>query len=419
MADSNPPVKPARTYTSSVTFGPLKYESETNDETNNPSSTIVHSDETQAHNEEKMNYGNSPEVSIGIEMTELPNPNPTRPEDPNIDSDKVEEASVQNTTAEVSGIIQMERSEKEEKNENSGTGGSTDSESSTQTDSESDSSSSSSSSYSSDSSYGSYMLTDSAPEFQNVLRTLKHYRRRRRRRTSSASSSSDSNCSCSSCDSDTDPMYFGTREGPHGGENTYLRRFCLWLESIKFMFALFVWGSLLVAGMFAGSAVIALRSDEKRNHEYGYSMLSWSIPTLVFTLLFFLWWRVTWHVLVLKGYAEGDQVVCRKGMIMFAQKKELVYSIRGAIYFGRRVNRYGQCKPEDYGVVGYENEYDSENYFHSDLERDGQYKKDIKPYRECEDPKERQKRNIYTTKAWYRDFPVVWWELWNHPPRDF
>lgn len=70
-------------------------------------------------------------------------------------------------------------------------------------------------------------------------------------------------------------------------------------------------------------------------------------------------------------------------------------------------------------MVAYESEFDSDLYFDSDLDSDGQYRRSITPWQEIEDPEKKERRNIYTRKAWRRDVPVIWWEVWNQPPRDF
>ncbi|XP_042871387.1 uncharacterized protein LOC122252789 [Penaeus japonicus] len=319
----------------------------------------------------------------------------------------------------------------------------------------SSSSTASSSTASDEENYEAHMSSDSAHEFQGIVRTLQHYRprisrrrRRRRRRlrrhqqssssTSSSSSSSsfsfssyssvssDSDCSCVSCASSVagaTKTFFGKEVGPPGGEASVWRRAVIWLEGIKYLWGIFIYGMLVLSVVFfAVSMWMSQRVKEGENH-----MLSWSIPFMVLTLLAVIVWQGTWHTLIYLGYGDGDHVQDRRNFIEFAQKKELVYTIRGAIYAPSppgpntlTSKSSSKRKPPSYSVVSYESEYDSELYFDSDLDVDGQYRRSITPWREIDDdPVKRERRNIYTRKAWRRDVPVIWWEVWNQPPRDF
>ncbi|XP_045588566.1 uncharacterized protein [Procambarus clarkii] len=274
----------------------------------------------------------------------------------------------------------------------------------------------SSSDLSSTSTRAAHMLPDSEDGF-DLVRTLRHYRRRRHR--SSDSDTTNSNCSCESCVSKTNMSYFGSEEGPPGGEATVYRRATIWLESIKYLWGLLIYGLLAVATMFTGAALWAFYRDQKSDQEVGRVMLKWTLPMLVLVVLVIIAWRATWYVLIWKGYGKGDQIVDRSSIIKSAQRKKLVYTVRGAIYAPTRPNPKGKYEPPLYEVVAYESEYDSSTYFDSDLEEDGQYRKTITPWREVDDPVTQAKRNIYTRKSWFRDVPLVWWEVCTEPPRDF
>ncbi|XP_047479610.1 uncharacterized protein LOC125032494 [Penaeus chinensis] len=308
--------------------------------------------------------------------------------------------------------------------------------------------------------YEAHMSTDSVEEYQDMVRTLQHYRprisrrrRRRRRRqrltlpsrgssspsstsspsTSSSSSrstvSTDSDCSCASCSSSmagVTKKYFGAEVGPPGGEGTRQRRAAIWLESIKYLWGILFYGLLVLSILFLATAIwMTQRVKEK---EFGYKMLYWSIPFVVVMTLLVLAWQGTWHILLRLGYGDGYHIQDRRNFIEFAQKRELVYTIRGAIYAPTNpdptANASKACssstqKPPSYSVVAYESEYDSDLYFDSDLDSDGQYRRSITPLQGIEDPGKRERRNIYTRRAWRRDVPVIWWEVWNQPPRDF
>ncbi|XP_071528375.1 uncharacterized protein [Panulirus ornatus] len=221
----------------------------------------------------------------------------------------------------------------------------------------------------------SHMSADSEDEF-DLVRTLRHYRRRRRR--SSDSSSSESNCSCDSCISRTNWKFFDSEEGPPGGENTVYRRAALWMDGMKYM-----------------------------------------IPLTVVTVIAILAWHICQCILLRKGYGKGSQLLERQLIIQHAQSKGLVYSIRGAIYAPTKPAPMGSTHPPQYEVVAYNWEYSTSSYFDSDLEADGQYRRNITPWREVADPATRERRNIYTRKAWFRDVPIIWWEMSTQPPRNF
>ncbi|XP_037802192.1 uncharacterized protein LOC119596901 isoform X3 [Penaeus monodon] len=298
------------------------------------------------------------------------------------------------------------------------------------------------------------MSVDSVDEYRDMVRTLQHYRprvsrrrRRRRRRqrlkctrqgsssSSSSSSSSpstvssDSDCSCVSCSSlmtGVTKKYFGAEVGPPGGEGTKQRRAAIWLESIKYLWGILVYGLLVLSILFLATAIWMTQRVKER--EFGHKMLYWGIPFVVVMLLVVLVWQGTWHTLLRLGYGDGDHIQDRRNFIEFAQKRELVYTIRGAIYAPTNPDPTASAskacssstqKPPSYSVVAYESEFDSDLYFDSDLDSDGQYRRSITPWQEIEDPEKKERRNIYTRKAWRRDVPVIWWEVWNQPPRDF
>ncbi|XP_042224759.1 uncharacterized protein LOC121868334 [Homarus americanus] len=266
------------------------------------------------------------------------------------------------------------------------------------------------------STYASHMSQDSEDGYE-LVRTLRHYRRRRHR--SSDSSTTDSRCSCESCASKSNTSFFGSEEGPPGGEATIYRRAVLWLESIKYLWGLFIYGMLAFATLFTVAAVWAMTRDTESDKQIGNKMLTWALPMLVVVVVVIIVWRAGWWLLLRKGYGKGNHTVDRRNIITFAQKRRLVYTVRGVIYAPIRPNPGGKNKPFMYDKVSYESEYDSSNYFDSDLEPDGQYRRDNTPWREIGDPVNREKRNIYTRKAWLRDVPIIWWELWTEPPRDF
>lgn len=211
--------------------------------------------------------------------------------------------------------------------------------------------------------------------------------------------------------------YFGAEVGPPGGEGTKQRRAALWLESIKYLWGILFYGLLVLSILFLATSIWMTQRVKER--EYGYNMLYWSIPFVVVMSLVVLAWQGTWHTLLALGYGNGDHIQDRRNFIEFAQKKQLVYTVRGAIYAptypdptATTSNSCSTSKqiPPSYSVVAYESEFDSDLYFDSDLEPDGQYRRSITPLKEIEDPEKRERRNIYTRKAWRRDVPVIWWE---------
>ncbi|XP_042219829.1 uncharacterized protein LOC121864739, partial [Homarus americanus] len=105
------------------------------------------------------------------------------------------------------------------------------------------------------------MSPDSEDRYE-LVRTLRHYRRRRHR--SSDSSTTDSQCSCESCASQSNTSFFGSEEGPPGGEATIYRQAVLWLESIKYLWGLFIYGMLAFATLF---------TDREQDADMGLSMV--------------------------------------------------------------------------------------------------------------------------------------------------
>lgn len=279
-----------------------------------------------------------------------------------------------------------------------------------------------------DSELESQMIPDSEEEFQDVVRTLRHYRRGRKRRRRGGggrrrarSPSVDSNCSCSSCGS-SENSFFGTQEGPPGGEGTSYRRLYLWLGGAKYLLDPVIYGSMLITVLLTGAAIWASQKDKQKDQVAGKKMLKWTIPLMAVTSLIAFIWQAIWRLLIWKGYGKGDHIETRRNMIRVAQRNELIYTIRGAIYAPVGLKpcdgAVGEKKPKQmYEVVGWESEFDSETYFDSDLEPDGQYKRDLVPYREAEDSVSRDNRNIYTRRAWFRDVPIVWWDVWNKSTR--
>ncbi|XP_050728291.1 uncharacterized protein LOC127004517 isoform X2 [Eriocheir sinensis] len=207
-----------------------------------------------------------------------------------------------------------------------------------------------------------YISTDSEDNDEfDVVRTLQHYRQ--------GQSSSSSECSCESCISGSDESFFGGEEGPPRGEATTPRRAFVWLET----------------------------SRE-------------SLPLVVVCGLCISVWTAARYLLVRGGYSKGGHIIERRNLISDAQAKELVYSVQGAIYAPTRHNSPGHNSPPVYNVVAYENEFDSSTYITSDLEHDGQYCKRLVPGQEADDS-HTERCNIYSRRAWFRDVPLVWWEL--------
>ncbi|XP_037802191.1 uncharacterized protein LOC119596901 isoform X2 [Penaeus monodon] len=178
--------------------------------------------------------------------------------------------------------------------------------------------------------YEAHMSVDSVDEYRDMVRTLQHYRprvsrrrRRRRRRqrlkctrqgsssSSSSSSSSpstvssDSDCSCVSCSSlmtGVTKKYFGAEVGPPGGEGTKQRRAAIWLESIKYLWGILVYGLLVLSILFLATAIWMTQRVKER--EFGHKMLYWGIPFVVVMLLVVLVWQGTWHTLLRLGYGD-------------------------------------------------------------------------------------------------------------------
>ncbi|XP_071528373.1 uncharacterized protein [Panulirus ornatus] len=263
----------------------------------------------------------------------------------------------------------------------------------------------------------SHMSADSEDEF-DLVRTLRHYRRRRRR--SSDSSSSESNCSCDSCISRTNWKFFDSEEGPPGGENTVYRRAALWMDGMKYMMSFLMYGLLLFSVVLTVTALWLLDFTVAVCKNKGAcKVLYGAIPLTVVTVIAILAWHICQCILLRKGYGKGSQLLERQLIIQHAQSKGLVYSIRGAIYAPTKPAPMGSTHPPQYEVVAYNWEYSTSSYFDSDLEADGQYRRNITPWREVADPATRERRNIYTRKAWFRDVPIIWWEMSTQPPRNF
>lgn len=248
------------------------------------------------------------------------------------------------------------------------------------------------------------MITDSedTDNFE-ILKTLCPRRRHRNH------SSSSSECSCESCNSHSDDSFFESDEGPPGGENTAPRRLYMWLENTKLNWGFLVL-VLLVVSVAVTVTVFAL-AETNTSILVSHHTVYWMVPVVAVTAGVIITWNVTQHLLLKRGYGKGDHIMERWNLIRVAQGKELPYSVRGAIYAPTRNSPRRPNHPPVYQVVGYESEFDSETYFDSDLESDGQYRRSLTPWQEVEDPCKRERRNIYTRKAWFRDVPVVWWEL--------
>ncbi|XP_045103609.1 uncharacterized protein LOC123499558 isoform X2 [Portunus trituberculatus] len=222
-------------------------------------------------------------------------------------------------------------------------------------------------------------------------------------------SSSSSECSCESCISHSDDSFFEGDEGPPGGENTVQRRLYMWLENAKLNWGFLVLGLLLVSMAF--TITIFAVAETSSNIQVSHHTLYWMVPMMAVTAGVVIAWKTTQHLLLKQGYGKGGHIMERWNLIRVAQRKKLVYSVRGAIYAPTRSTPQRPSHPPTYKMVGYESEFDSETYFDSDLESDGQYRRSLTPWQEVEDPHKRERRNIYTRKAWFRDVPVVWWEL--------
>ncbi|XP_068218310.1 uncharacterized protein [Palaemon carinicauda] len=266
----------------------------------------------------------------------------------------------------------------------------------------------------------SHMITDSEEEFQDIHRTLRHYKRGRRRGEGgrSRSPSVDSNCSCSSCDS-SENSFFGSEEGPPGGEATTYRRLYLWLEDARYLLNPLIYGALFITAMLTGAAIWNTQRELQKDQLLGWKLMTWTLPLMVVAIFVAFIWQAIWKLLIWKEYGKGDHIENRRSMIRMAQRYGLMYTIRGAIYASEGgknphdVNNGGKKPKQTYSIVGWESEYDSQTYFDSDLEPDGQYKKDIAPYREVDDSLTKDRRNIYTRKAWFRDVPIVWLGVGN------
>ncbi|XP_050728285.1 uncharacterized protein LOC127004517 isoform X1 [Eriocheir sinensis] len=246
-----------------------------------------------------------------------------------------------------------------------------------------------------------YISTDSEDNDEfDVVRTLQHYRQ--------GQSSSSSECSCESCISGSDESFFGGEEGPPRGEATTPRRAFVWLETSRERWGFVVLGLLMTSCVLSAAGLVV--TEILPSSEIGGHMLYWTLPLVVVCGLCISVWTAARYLLVRGGYSKGGHIIERRNLISDAQAKELVYSVQGAIYAPTRHNSPGHNSPPVYNVVAYENEFDSSTYITSDLEHDGQYCKRLVPGQEADDS-HTERCNIYSRRAWFRDVPLVWWEL--------
>ncbi|KAG0721369.1 hypothetical protein GWK47_046622 [Chionoecetes opilio] len=172
---------------------------------------------------------------------------------------------------------------------------------------------------------GGYMSTDSEDTGNfDLQRTLRHYRQGRGRGRSS------SECSCDSCDAHMDDSFFCSEEGPPGGENTVPRRAFIWLEHVRGNWGFLFLGSLVLSAVITAAA-LAFR-ETGLGPQVGSHVLHWTVPVVTVTAGIIVAWAVARHLLRKRGYSKGDHVMERWNLIQDAQGKELVYTVRGAIY---------------------------------------------------------------------------------------
>lgn len=88
-------------------------------------------------------------------------------------------------------------------------------------------------------------------------------------------------------------------------------------------------------------------------------------------------------------------------------------------YGPNQYNSPRRCSAPVYEVIAYENEFDPNSTIDIDLEQDGQYRNRLPPSQEADNLHTKDKCSIYSRRAWFRDMPLVWWELLPSIRKDF